>query len=80
MLAGDLPDGVNLIFNGDFESFTNDESSNVVNEFATARFYGSDLVPGWSVADGDGDSAQRINLLTFDNDRGTVLDLSLIHI
>ena len=78
MLAGDLPDGVNLIFNGDFESFTNDESSNVVNEFATARFYGSDLVPGWSVADGDGDSAQRINLLTFDNDRGTVLDVDSI--
>ena len=75
MLAGDLPSGVNLIVNGDFETFTNDETSNVENSFATARFYESDLVPGWTVADGDGDGSQRINLLTFDNDRGTVLDV-----
>ena len=75
MLAGDVPAGANLIVNGDFETFTNDESLNFVNEFATARFYGSDLVPGWTVADGDGDGEQRINLLTFDNDRETVLDL-----
>ncbi len=75
MLAGDLPTGVNLIVNGEFETFTNDETSNVVNSFATARFYGSDLVPGWTVDDGDGDGSQRINLLTFDNDRGTVLDV-----
>jgi len=75
MLAGDVPAGTNLIVNGDFETFTNDETSNVVNSFATARFYGSDLVPGWTVADGDGDGSQRINLLTFDNERGTVLDV-----
>lgn len=78
MLAGDLPAGANLIVNGDFETFTNDESLNVVNSFATARFYGSDLVPSWSVADGDGDDTQRINLLTFDNSRGTVLDVDSI--
>jgi len=75
MLAGDVPAGANLIVNGDFETFTNQETSNVVNSFATARFYGSDLVPGWTVADGDGDNEQRINLLTFENDRGTVLDV-----
>ena len=75
MLTGDLPGGVNLIVNGDFETFTNDETFNVVNAFATARFYGSDLVPGWTVADGDGDGSQRINLLTFNNDRGTVVDI-----
>ena len=78
MLAGDVPAGVNLIVNGDFESFTNDESLNVVNPFATARFYGSELVPGWTVVDGDGDDTQRINLLTFDNSRGTVLDVDSI--
>lgn len=75
MLAGDVPAGANLIVNGDFETFTNDDSLNFTNSFATARFYGSDLVPGWTVADGDGDGTQRINLLTFDNVRGTVLDL-----
>jgi cyclophilin family peptidyl-prolyl cis-trans isomerase len=75
MLAGDVPAGANLIVNGDFETFTNQETSNVINSFATARFYGSDLVPGWTVADGDGDNEQRINLLTFDNERGTVLDV-----
>lgn len=75
MLAGDVPDGANLITNGDFETFTNDQALNFTNEFATARFYGSDLVPGWTVADGDGDGQQRINLLTFGNDRATVLDL-----
>ena len=78
MLAGDVPAGTNLIVNGDFESFTNEESLNFVNSFATARFYGSDLVPGWTVADGDGDDSQRINLLTFDNSRGTVLDVDSI--
>ena len=78
MLAGDVPAGANLIVNGDFETFTNQESSNVVNSFATARFYGSDLVPGWTVTDGDGDGSQRINLLTFDNERGTVLDVDSI--
>jgi cyclophilin family peptidyl-prolyl cis-trans isomerase len=78
MLAGDLPTGTNLIVNGDFETFTNDETLNVVNSFATARFYGSDLVPNWTVADGDGDDTQRINLLTFDNSRGTVLDVDSI--
>ena len=78
MLTGDLPGGVNLIVNGDFETFTNDETFNVVNSFATARFYESDLVPGWTVADGDGDGSQRINLLTFNNDRGTVVDIDSI--
>ncbi len=75
MLAGDIPAEANLIVNGDFETFTNQDSSNRVNEFATARFYGSDLVPGWTVTDGDGDDTQRINLLTFNNDRGTVFDV-----
>lgn len=75
MLAADLPAGANLIVNGDFETFTNDETRNVVNSFATARFYGSDLVPGWTVADGDEDGSQRINLLTFDNARGTIFDV-----
>ena len=75
MLTGNVPAGANLIVNGDFETFTNDESLNFVNPFATARFYGSDLVPGWTVVDGDGDDTQRINLLTFDNSRGTVLDV-----
>ncbi len=75
MLAGDVPDGANLITNGDFETFTNVDTQNFTNSFATARFYGSDLVPGWTVADGDGDGEQRINLLTFGNARGTVLDL-----
>ena len=78
MLAGDLPNGANLIFNGDFETFTNDESLNVVNSFAIDRFYGGELVPGWSVADGDGDGTQRVNLVTFNNERGTVVDLDSI--
>ena len=72
MLAGDVPAGTNLIVNGDFETFTSDETTNVVNEFATAEFLGSDSVSGFTVVDGDGDQSQRINLLTFDNERGTV--------
>jgi cyclophilin family peptidyl-prolyl cis-trans isomerase len=75
MLAGDVPAAANLIVNGDFETFSNEASLNFVNSFATARFYGSDLVPGWTVVDGDGDGTERINLLTFDNVRETVLDL-----
>ena len=75
MLAGDVPAGTNLIVNGDFETFTSDETTNVVNEFATAEFLGSDSVSGFTVVDGDGDQSQRINLLTFDNERGTVLDV-----
>ena len=78
MLTGNVPAEANLIVNGDFETFTNDETLNFVNPFATARFYGSELVPGWTVADGDGDDTQRINLLTFDNSRGTVLDVDSI--
>ena len=75
MLAGDLPAGTNLFVNGDFETFTSDATTSVANEFATAEFLGSDAVSGFTVVDGDGDGSQRINLLTFDNDRGTVLDV-----
>ncbi len=80
MLAGDvcLSEGANLISNGDFETFTNVDSQNILNSFATARFYDSESVSGWTVADGDGDGNQRVNLLTFDNARGTVLDVDSI--
>ena len=70
MLAGDLPAGTNLIVNGDFETFTSDATTSVVNEFATAEFLGTDAVTGFTVVDGDGDESTRFNLLT----------LSLIHI
>lgn len=74
-VPNDLPAGTNLIVNGEFESFDQGTSPSVTNDFATARFLPGDQVTGFDVIDGDGDGSAAINLLTFSNDRGTILDL-----
>ena len=73
-----LPAETNLIVDGEFEIFDQGSAFSVTNAFATARFLPGDQVTGWNVGDGDGDGSSRINLLSFDNDRGTVLDLDSI--
>lgn len=73
-----LPAGTNLVANGDFEMFDQGTAFAVTNDFGTARFLPGNQVPAWSVSDGDGDGSSRINLLSFDNDRGTILDLDSI--
>ena len=77
-VPNDLPAGTNLVANGDFELFDQGSASSVTNPFATARFLPGDQVTGWDVIDGDGDGNSRINLLSFDNDRGTILDIDSV--
>jgi len=77
-VPNDLPAGTNLITNGDFETFDQGTAFSATNEFGTARFLPGNQVTGWNVADGDGDGNSLINLLSFDNDRGTILDLDTI--
>ena len=77
-VSNDLPAETNLVVNGDFEAFDQGTAFSVTNDFATARFLPGDQVTGWSVEDGDGDGSSRINLLSFDSDRGTILDLDSI--
>ena len=77
-VPNDLPTETNLITNGEFETFDQGSAFSVTNEFGTTRFLPGDQVTGWNVDDGDGDGNSLINLLTFDNDRGTILDLDSI--
>ena len=77
-VPNDLPGGTNLVTNGEFETFDQGTAFSVINDFATARFLPGVQVTGWNVADGDGDGNSVINLLSFDNDRGTILDLDSI--
>lgn len=74
-VPNDLPPGTNLITNGEFESFEQGSAPSVINDSATARFLPGDQVEGFGVIDGDGDGNSVINLQTFSNDRGTILDL-----
>ena len=85
LLAGDLtsslqvpnslPAETNLVANGEFELFEQGSAFSTTNAFATARFLPGSQVTGWDVSDGDGDGNSAINLLSFDNDRGTILDV-----
>ena len=77
-VPNDLPAGTNLIANAEFESFDQGTAPSITNDFATARFLPSEQVTGWNVLDGDGDGTSRINLRSFDTDRGAVLDLDSI--
>lgn len=77
-VPNDLPAGTNLVANGEFETFDQGTAPSVTNAFATGRFLPSDQVTGWNVTDGDGDGNSAINLITFANDRGTVLDIDSI--
>ena len=77
-VPNDLPAGTNLVANGGFEEFDQGSALSVTNDFATARFLPGEQVTGWNVTDGDGDGSSRINLLSFDNERGTILDLDSI--
>ena len=70
-----LPAGTNLVVNGEFESFNQGSAVSIDHPLATARFLPGNQVTGWDVIDGDGDGDSVINLISFDNDRGTVLDL-----
>lgn len=74
-VPNDLPAGTNLVVNGEFELFQQGTAVSVTNDFATARFLPGDQVTGFDVIDGDGDGNSVINLQTFANDRGTILDL-----
>ncbi len=73
-----LPAETDLVANGDFETFAQGSAFSVVNDGATGRFLPGDQVDGWNVIDGDGDGNSTINLVTFDSERGTVLDLDSI--
>ena len=77
-VPNDLPANTNLISNGEFETFEQGTAPSVTNAFATARFLPGQQVTGWNVLDGDGDGNSLINLRSFDNDRGSVLDLDSV--
>ena len=77
-VPNDLPAETNLVANGDFETFDQGTAFSAVNGSATGRFLPAEQVTGWDVIDGDEDGNSTINLVTFDNDRGTVLDLDSI--
>lgn len=77
-VPNDLPAETNLVANGDFESFDQGSAPSVTNSFATGRFLPGGQVTGWDVTDGDNDGNSLINLVSFDNDRGTILDLDSI--
>ena len=77
-VPNDLPAGTNLVANGEFDAFEQGSALSVTNDFATARFLPGGQVTGWDVIDGDGDGNSIINLLSFNNERGTVLDLDSI--
>ncbi len=77
-VPNDLPAETNLVTNGDFETFDQGSAPSVTNGFATGRFLPGGQVTGWGVTDGDNDGNSRINLVSFANDRATVLDLDSI--
>ena len=70
-----LPPATNLITNGEFSTFDQGDAFSVTNEFATARFLPGAQVAGWNVTDGDGDGDSVVNLISFNNERGTILEI-----